>query len=102
MTGACFQRCVGMDALNAVFSTTYEIDARHYRNTTGVSWNSSKNGRKGLDCGRRHDRPQGQQDLAPYAQKDPDMFLRVVERRGGRHRGARRQDAPDRRPQLPS
>ena len=25
MTGACFQRCVGMDALNAVFSTTYEI-----------------------------------------------------------------------------
>ena len=29
MTGACFQRCVGMDALNAVFSTTYEIDACH-------------------------------------------------------------------------
>ena len=29
MTGACFQRCVGMDALNAVFSTTYEIDARY-------------------------------------------------------------------------
>ncbi|MGE9876467.1 4-hydroxyphenylacetate 3-hydroxylase N-terminal domain-containing protein, partial [Hornefia butyriciproducens] len=25
-TGACFQRCVGMDAFNAVFSTTYELD----------------------------------------------------------------------------
>ena len=25
-TAACFQRCVGMDAFNAVFSTTYEID----------------------------------------------------------------------------
>ena len=29
LTGTCFQRCVGMDALNALFSVTYEIDARH-------------------------------------------------------------------------
>ena len=27
-TAACFQRCVGMDALNAVYSTTYEIDQK--------------------------------------------------------------------------
>ena len=26
-TGCCFQRCVGMDAFNAVFSTTFEMDA---------------------------------------------------------------------------
>ena len=25
-TAACFQRCVGMDAFNAIFSTTYEMD----------------------------------------------------------------------------
>src|SRR6202521_4484053 len=25
-TAACFQRCVGMDAFNAVFSSTYELD----------------------------------------------------------------------------
>ena len=25
-TASCFQRCVGMDAFNAVFSTTFEID----------------------------------------------------------------------------
>ena len=25
-TAACFQRCVGMDAANAVYSTTYETD----------------------------------------------------------------------------
>ena len=25
-TAACFQRCVGMDAFNAVYSTTYETD----------------------------------------------------------------------------
>ena len=30
-TAACFQRCVGMDAFNALFSTTYECDksSRH-------------------------------------------------------------------------
>ena len=28
-TGSCFQRCVGMDALNATFSTTFEIDRQY-------------------------------------------------------------------------
>ena len=27
-TAACFQRCVGMDAFNAIFSTTYEMDQK--------------------------------------------------------------------------
>ena len=27
-TASCFQRCVGMDAFNAVYSTTYEIDEK--------------------------------------------------------------------------
>src|SRR3990172_2157226 len=26
ITGTCFQRCVGMDALNALYNTTYEMD----------------------------------------------------------------------------
>lgn len=29
LTGTCFQRCVGMDALNALYSVTYEIDEKH-------------------------------------------------------------------------
>jgi 4-hydroxybutyryl-CoA dehydratase / vinylacetyl-CoA-Delta-isomerase len=29
ITGCCFQRCVGMDAANAVFSVTYECDQAH-------------------------------------------------------------------------
>ena len=29
LTGTCFQRCVGMDALNSLYSTTYEIDLKH-------------------------------------------------------------------------
>ena len=28
-TGTCFQRCVGMDALNSLHSTTFEIDEKH-------------------------------------------------------------------------
>src|SRR5512139_4034631 len=28
LTGTCFQRCVGMDALNALHSVTFEIDAQ--------------------------------------------------------------------------
>ena len=28
-TASCFQRCVGMDASNAVYSTTYEIDKKY-------------------------------------------------------------------------
>ena len=28
-TAACFQRCVGMDAFNAEFSTTFEIDKKY-------------------------------------------------------------------------
>ena len=28
-TGTCFQRCVGMDAINSLYSVTFEIDERH-------------------------------------------------------------------------
>ena len=29
-TAACFQRCVGMDSFNSVYSTTYEVDKNGY------------------------------------------------------------------------
>ena len=28
-TAACFQRCVGMDSFNSVYSTTYEVDKKY-------------------------------------------------------------------------
>ena len=81
-TAACFQRCVGMDAFNAVFSTTYETDQKygtHYHENfikfaTYVQEND-------LTVDGAMTDPKGNRGLAPYAQKDPDMFLRVVERR---------------------
>jgi len=81
-TGACFQRCVGMDANNAVFSTTYEIDQAH-----GTKYH--ENFKKFLNDVQLKDLvvdgamtdPKGDRSLAPSKQADPDMFMHVVERR---------------------
>ena len=81
-TAACFQRCVGMDSFNAVYSTTYECDQKH-----GTSYH--KNFLKYLEYCQKNDLtvdgamtdPKGDRGLAPHAQADPDLYLRVVERR---------------------
>lgn len=81
-TGACFQRCVGMDANNSVFSTTYEIDQAH-------GTNYHENFKKFLNDVQLNDwvvdgamtDPKGDRSLAPSKQADPDSYLRVVERR---------------------
>jgi len=79
-TGCCFQRCVGMDALNALSMTTYNIDRKH-----GTEYN--KRFLKYLEYVQNNDLvcdgamtdPKGDRGLAPHQQKDPDIFLRVVE-----------------------
>ncbi len=81
-TASCFQRCVGMDAFNAVYSTTFEIDKKYgtdyHKNFTAYA----------AYC-QEHDftvdgamtDPKGDRGLAPHAQEDPDMYLRIVEQR---------------------
>ena len=49
-TAACFQRCVGMDAFNALYSTTYEVDKKY-----GTTYH--ENFKKFLKYAQ--DRPQG-------------------------------------------
>ena len=80
-TGACFQRCVGMDAANAVFSTTFEIDQKHTTNYHNLFRGWLKYVQKNDLCvqGAMTD-VKGDRSLAPSAQKDPDMFVRVVDR----------------------
>ncbi|MGN0434536.1 MAG: 4-hydroxyphenylacetate 3-hydroxylase family protein [Bilifractor sp.] len=81
-TAACFQRCVGMDAFNAVFSTTYECDKAH-----GTHYH--ENFLKFMKYVQKEDLvvdgamtdPKGDRSKAPHAQADPDLYLRVVERR---------------------
>ncbi len=81
-TGACFQRCVGMDASNAVFSTTYETDEKYgtnYHENFKKFWTYIQQNDLVVD-GAMTD-PKGDRSLAPSKQADPDAFLRVVERR---------------------
>ena len=81
-TAACFQRCVGMDAFNAVFSTTYETDQKY-----GTSYH--ENFKKFMTYVQDKDLTvdgamtdvKGDRSKAPHAQDDPDLFLHVVERR---------------------
>ena len=80
-TAACFQRCVGMDAMNAVFSSTYEIDeacGTKYHENFVKFWTDVQNNDWGVD-GAMTD-VKGDRSLAPSKQADPDLFLHVVER----------------------
>ena len=81
-TAACFQRCVGMDAFNAVFSTTYEIDQKYgtpYHENFKKFMMYCQD--KDLTVDGAMTDPKGDRSKAPHAQEDPDMFLHIVERR---------------------
>ena len=81
LTGTCFQRCVGMDALNSLHSTTYEIDAAH-----GTKYHErlldfiKKIQEENLVIGGAMTDPKGDRSKAPSDQDDPDMFLHVVDK----------------------
>ncbi len=81
-TGTCFQRCVGMDALNSLFSVTYDIDERagtryHQRLREFIIRMQEMN----YVIGGAMTDPKGDRGKGPSQQSDPDMFVRVVERR---------------------
>lgn len=81
-TAGCFQRCVGMDAFNSVFSTTFEIDKKHKTNYHENFTNYMKFVQnKDLTVDGAMTDPKGDRSLSPSQQEDPDMFLHVVERR---------------------
>lgn len=81
-TGTCFQRCVGMDALNALYSVTYDCDAArgtdyHRRLRDFLAYLQREN----LVVGGAMTDPKGDRSLAPAQQPDADLFTHVVERR---------------------
>lgn len=81
-TAACFQRCVGMDAINAVDSVTFEMDKK-----LGTSYHDrflkflSRMQEEDWTVDGAMTDPKGDRGLAPHMQPDPDMFVRVVEKR---------------------
>ncbi|MEA4922627.1 MAG: 4-hydroxyphenylacetate 3-hydroxylase N-terminal domain-containing protein [Eubacteriaceae bacterium] len=81
-TASCFQRCVGMDAFNAVFSTTFEIDKKHGTkyHENFVNYLKMVQENDIIVDGAMTD-PKGDRGLTPSKQKDPDLYLRIKERR---------------------
>lgn len=81
LTGTCFQRCVGMDALNSLFSVSYEIDAAHgtsYHERFKAFVGSAQS--QGVVIGGAMTDVKGDRSKGPSAQDDPDLFVHVVRR----------------------
>lgn len=81
-TGTCFQRCVGFDGINAVYSVVYEIDKKH-----GTSyfqrfkeWLIYIQDENLMVVGAMTD-PKGDRAKGPVEQPDPDQYVHVTERR---------------------
>src|SRR3990167_557317 len=78
-TGTCFQRCVGMDALNSLHSTTFEIDEKHKTNYHKRFLEFVKMVQKeNLVIGGAMTDPKGDRSKGPAEQDDPDLFTRIV------------------------
>ncbi len=76
LTGTCFQRCVGMDGLNALFLATWEAGPEQHARF--VEWARGVQRRDEVVNGAMTD-PKGDRSKRPIDQ--PDQYLRVVERR---------------------
>ena len=81
-TASCFQRCVGLDAMNAIYSTTYETDEKcgtcYHENFKAYLKYVQEND---LTVDGAMTDVKGDRSLPPSGQADPDLFLHVVERR---------------------
>ena len=80
-TGTCYQRCVGFDALNSLYTVTYEMDAKlgtsyHQRLTDYLKYVQNNDI---MVAGAMTD-PKGDRSLRPGQQADPDLFVHVVSR----------------------
>jgi 4-hydroxybutyryl-CoA dehydratase/vinylacetyl-CoA-Delta-isomerase len=78
-TGMCYQRCVGMDSLNALSIVTFEMDQKlgteYYERFTKYLKYVQRDDL--VCCGAMTD-PKGNRSLRPSEQADPDLYLRVV------------------------
>ncbi len=80
-TGSCYQRCVGFDGINALYSTTYDIDQQygsdyHRRMKNYVEHLQETDN---MVVGAMTD-PKGDRGLKPGQQDDPDMYVHVIEK----------------------
>lgn len=81
-TGTCFQRCVGLDAMNATFITTYNVDKKHGTDyhTKFSNWLKYVQENDLMVAGAMTD-VKGNRNNKPSGQSDPDLFTHIVEKR---------------------
>ena len=81
LTGTCFQRCVGMDAFNALHSVTFEVDEKHnteyHKNLINFLTEMHK---YNLVIGGAMTDVKGDRSKLPHEQEDEDVYLRIVKR----------------------
>ncbi|MGV9173629.1 MAG: 4-hydroxyphenylacetate 3-hydroxylase N-terminal domain-containing protein, partial [Promethearchaeia archaeon] len=76
----CFQRCVGFDAANALYSVTYDIDRKYntnYHQRFKDYWIEVQN--QDLMVGGTMTDSKGNRGVRPGNQNDPDQFLHIVD-----------------------
>ncbi|SHK56913.1 4-hydroxybutyryl-CoA dehydratase / vinylacetyl-CoA-Delta-isomerase [Desulfatibacillum alkenivorans DSM 16219] len=80
-TGTCFQRCVGFDGINAMYSVAYEIDQKHDMGyfERFKKWLVRIQDENLMVVGAMTD-PKGDRSKGPAEQPDPDQYLHVVKR----------------------
>lgn len=81
-TGTCFQRCVGLDGINAVYSITYDIDKNHGTDYLErfKRWLIRIQDENLMVVGAMTD-PKGDRSKGPADQPDPDQYVHIAERR---------------------
>ena len=81
-TGTCYQRCVGFDGINAVYSVAFEIDQKHGTDYLErfKKWLTYIQDENLMVVGAMTD-PKGDRSRGPADQDDPDQYVHVVERR---------------------
>lgn len=81
LTGTCFQRCVGMDAFNSLYSVTYEMDEAHGQKYHARFKNFlTQMHRHNYVVGGAMTDVKGDRSKAPHEQADQDLFVHVTRR----------------------
>ena len=81
-TATCFQRCVGFDGINAVYSVAYEVDQKLGTDYLErfKKWLIRIQDENLMVVGAMTD-PKGDRSKGPADQPDPDQYVHVVDRR---------------------
>ncbi|MFH1240742.1 MAG: 4-hydroxyphenylacetate 3-hydroxylase N-terminal domain-containing protein [Pseudomonadota bacterium] len=83
-TACCFQRCAGLDCINTVFATTYDMDqeygTRYHRRFVDFLKHVQTNDLVTAACMTDS---KGDRSLPPSRQEDKDQYLHMVEQRDG-------------------